>query len=581
MALLPLLALLASCQMLAGIDGYEIASTATGGQGGTAGSAGGTGGTGGQGGASGGGGSGPTYTIGGEVTGLVGSVTLQNGGADDLVLEAGGTFTFVTAVADQTAYDVTVSLPPGLQGCEVSNGAGTVSGANVTDVAVDCFDALFFQATNGVDGFELWKSDGTAAGTAMVRDIDTLGDSDPVGMTRFGDHVYFGATHPSSGRELWRTDGTEAGTELVQDINLGSGDGLYVTGVPNNLVVFDGALYFRAQDTPPDDQPQVWRTDGTTTAQVSHIFLSGGGPTGIQGLTPVGSAWMSFAALVNGAGLELYVTDGTWNGTGLLADINQGGNSSNPMSFHAHGGWLYFAARATQTEGMELWRSNGLQGGTSLVKDIDPAPGVGSNPSELTSFANRVFFSASEGYEIELWSTDGTSQQTTMFMDIITNESSAPRHLTVVGSDLYFIAYSGGNGGEDLWVTDGVTPPTQPLAVINAPGATVDRPDHFTAFGNKLFFFADDETGGGYEPWLADANSAARLADINPNGDSLVTFDLQLMVTQHVRPLGDKLTFYATDGAHGYELWITDGTQAGTTMVMDINPTGHSVATVL
>jgi hypothetical protein len=81
-----------------------------------------------------------TYMVGGQVVGLSGSVTLQNQGADDLVLTADGAFTFSTAVPDGDNYAVTVAAQPPGQTCTVSNGAGTISGADVTDVTVTCVD---------------------------------------------------------------------------------------------------------------------------------------------------------------------------------------------------------------------------------------------------------------------------------------------------------------------------------------------------------------------------------------------------------------------------------------------------------
>lgn len=97
----------------------------------------------------------PTYTIGGTVSGLEGSgLVLQQSGGDDLAVSAGGAFTFASAVADASAYAVTVLTQPTnpAQTCTVANGSGTVAGANVDDVAVTCVtddtDTIF------ADGFE-------------------------------------------------------------------------------------------------------------------------------------------------------------------------------------------------------------------------------------------------------------------------------------------------------------------------------------------------------------------------------------------------------------------------------------------
>ncbi|HDZ88391.1 MAG TPA: hypothetical protein ENH38_07225, partial [Nitrospirae bacterium] len=84
------------------------------------------------------GGSAPTYTVGGSVTGLSGAVVLRNNGGDDLTITSDGAFTFSTALADGSGYNVTVQTQPAGQTCTVSNGTGTVSGANVANVTVTC-----------------------------------------------------------------------------------------------------------------------------------------------------------------------------------------------------------------------------------------------------------------------------------------------------------------------------------------------------------------------------------------------------------------------------------------------------------
>lgn len=81
-----------------------------------------------------------TYTIGGTISGLIGTVILQNNSADDLSVTANGTFTFATALADAATYSVAAPTQPTNQTCTVSDGSGTVSGANVTSVTVACVD---------------------------------------------------------------------------------------------------------------------------------------------------------------------------------------------------------------------------------------------------------------------------------------------------------------------------------------------------------------------------------------------------------------------------------------------------------
>ena len=84
-----------------------------------------------------------TYSVGGTVSGLTGSVTLQNNGGDDIIKTTNDGFTF-PAQADSSAYAVTVSSQPTGQTCSVTGGdnnnigSGTIAGADVTNVAVTC-----------------------------------------------------------------------------------------------------------------------------------------------------------------------------------------------------------------------------------------------------------------------------------------------------------------------------------------------------------------------------------------------------------------------------------------------------------
>ena len=75
-----------------------------------------------------------TFSIGGSVSGLSGTVVLQNNGGDDLTLSAEGAFVFSTPLADGTSYVVTILTQPEGQSCVLSNASGVVNGANVSNV---------------------------------------------------------------------------------------------------------------------------------------------------------------------------------------------------------------------------------------------------------------------------------------------------------------------------------------------------------------------------------------------------------------------------------------------------------------
>ncbi len=104
---------------------------------------------------------------------------------------------------------------------------------------------LYFVANDGITGQELWKSNGTEAGTVLVKDIAPgLNSSSPSQLTNVNGTLYFRAADPSAGYELFKSDGTEAGTVLVKDILPGNADSM-----PSELTVIGNTLFFTAQDS--------------------------------------------------------------------------------------------------------------------------------------------------------------------------------------------------------------------------------------------------------------------------------------------------------------------------------------------
>jgi ELWxxDGT repeat protein len=79
---------------------------------------------------------------------------------------------------------------------------------------------LYFAARNAGDNYELWRSDGTSAGTKRVKDIRPGSQgSGPNLLVRVGDTLYFTANDGVHGSELWKSNGTAGGTKLVKDVN--------------------------------------------------------------------------------------------------------------------------------------------------------------------------------------------------------------------------------------------------------------------------------------------------------------------------------------------------------------------------
>jgi ELWxxDGT repeat protein len=128
---------------------------------------------------------------------------------------------------------------------------------------------LFFRADDGTNREELWTSDGTAAGTALVKDINPAGSSVPARLTVMNGTLFFSAHDGGTyGTELWRSDGTAAGTVLVEDINPAGDSG------PSWLTAVNGTLFFAADDGTTGIE--LWQSDGTAAGTVRTV---GGGWT--------------------------------------------------------------------------------------------------------------------------------------------------------------------------------------------------------------------------------------------------------------------------------------------------------------
>jgi ELWxxDGT repeat protein len=137
---------------------------------------------------------------------------------------------------------------------------------------------LFFVADDGFRGFELWKSDGTANGTVRVKDINPgINGSSPADLVDINETLLFTAADASYGRELWRSDGTAAGTVRVKDINVGAGYAFPVDNLRPNLTNVAGTLFFLAHDG--HSGYELWRSDGTAngTVRVKDINPGAGG----------------------------------------------------------------------------------------------------------------------------------------------------------------------------------------------------------------------------------------------------------------------------------------------------------------
>lgn len=420
---------------------------------------------------------------------------------------------------------------------------------------------LFFTANDVLHGFELWKSDGTSAGTVMVKDIcPGTCSSNPQHLTIFNGSLFFTANDGVHGVELWKSDGTPAGTVLVNPGPNGS--------YPSDLTVFGGMLFFDACDS--TNGCELWRSNGTASGTALVKDICPGTCNSIPDqLTPstgltAGSNFLFFAASDGTNGRELWKTDGTASGTVLVKDICPGSCGSDPYDLTVvhrtlFSSTLFFQACYSITyASCGLWESDGTNAGTVVVKDINPGGTYGSSPCSLTAFGRMLLFNANnDTYGRELWKSDGTASGTVLVKDINPGtHSSMPScgpSMTFFNSSVFFAADDGVHG-QELWRSNGTDAGTFMVKDIN-PGVNNSYPYYLTTLGSTLFFSAWDGVNG-FELWKSDGTSAGTVMvkDICPGACSSGPYGMT--------DVGSVLFFGASDGAqaageHGYELWIS------------------------
>jgi ELWxxDGT repeat protein len=365
---------------------------------------------------------------------------------------------------------------------------------------------LLFTSLSADLHYELWRSDGTAAGTVRLKDLGNVSAFEQRPPVKVINGTLYVPVHRSwTEHELWKSDGTAEGTTLVKTISTGQDDaGAY----PQHLTDVNGTLYFVARSGA--DAWQLWKSNGTAAGTVPlkkigtatdgvnyyGTFNANPGPlTGINGVL--------YFMGQDAAGAELWKSNGTPEGTVRVKDINAGSLGSSPASLVNLGGTLYFTA--ADPGGRELWKSDGTAAGTVRVKDINPGY-EGSDPTDLTVFNGLLYLSAYEGTGgRELWRSNGTAAGTVRVKDIVPGKATAwVEGLVAIGNLLYFRADDGASSRE-LWRSDGTAAGTQPVQDLWA-GNGSSYPTYFTGVGGTVFFAA---TTSAYARELWKYNPAA------------------------------------------------------------------------
>lgn len=443
---------------------------------------------------------------------------------------------------------------------------------------------LYFNNADPVNGQQVWTSDGTVSGTHVLKNITPTNAAQTQGsypgeFVGFNGLLYFTASDGNVGRELWASDGTTNRTRLVADLNPGVPD-----SNPTDLFVADGSLYLFALDG--TNTYQLWRSDGTTagTAPIAAVSPRPA-PFRAPGCDSKGVAVgniIYFAGYDASNGVQLWKTDGTAPGTIRLTSAQSTTKGSFGVCYlTALNGRIYFSAGdALSGFGNELWTSDGTPAGTLLVDDINPGA-ANSSPQFLTAFAGKLYFSADGGHGAALWASDGTAAGTTQQATFATGPvadvlGSSPSVLfvsatngtttdlwatagnagpplslvqgltnvsTLVAHGAAYFAGSSGAGtaaAANLYVSQGTASTT--LQILNLPGVSI-TPNSLADFHGITMFQTTDQSGTG-NLWRTDGTSAGTqsLGNIATGTGGLA--------------VGNNYFFAGDDGTTGPELWV-------------------------
>ena len=439
---------------------------------------------------------------------------------------------------------------------------------------------VYFMANDGVHGHELWRTDGTTAGTALFADIEPgaassfplnllssplglffsengtgLWATDGVAVNRIDNlqksssipvellhdpiasRLFMTISSEGFGTEPWISDGTDAGSFLLRDIRTGAAssltDELFVTLPDPTGSTQDSGLIFAADDG--ISGTQLWRSEGTSVGTEALAIINPFGSSKIRPGVELGEHYY-FAGDDGSIGLELWRTDGTTSGTEPYADINPTGGSISDSSpeFVVFDGRMFFAAD-DDVSGRELWSTDGITPPAMLA---DLSPGSDSSmPGELTVTASRLYFVAEDGNDKFLWRSDGTQAGTEPVL------ASGTSSLISVGDGVYF-RHDDGNSGVELWRADA---DSVALALDLTPGPDSSTIRYVGVIDGKLIFHSL-----GTELWAIDSDTGqASLIGIFE--------DIDTNSTDKGERLGEQLYFRARLAGDGDELWRTDG----------------------
>ncbi|MFN7003396.1 MAG: ELWxxDGT repeat protein [Roseinatronobacter sp.] len=427
---------------------------------------------------------------------------------------------------------------------------------------------IVFNANNGTHGAELWVSDGTTAGTRILEDIRPgPGSSDPrhFAVTEDG-RAFFSAHDGVHGRELWVTNGTRGGTYMVADIRTGA-EGSNPVGV---TYIGRGRVVFSAIGNNGGREP--WISDGTAAGTFRLVNANPGSADSYpEYFTRVNDRKFMFSAERNGQ-TRIWISDGSTGGTEIIP-----GPVREARYFTILDRERVLFSGEHPVRGREPWVYDISTGDRpQLLRDI--YSGDSSDPYEYTQLGNGtiVFTARHPNHGVEPYITDGTRAGTSMLRALAPGGAdSNPRNYTPVTRSADQLVFSTHPYGPEnvpfgLWITDGTSGGTVRLH----NHLSLDEPSGIARLADKRVVFSAQNRRNanaisrGRTLWATDGTSEGTTEIFRPNGQ-------HFNQVNEIKPIGAGFAvFRALNRNTGWELYLTDGTAQGTSLLKDTNPSG-------